>query len=59
MHSIETKIFNYEKKVEANLENFSKQVNEIKELVDTVLASKGGISEWDEEEDDDYLDDSG
>ncbi|WP_341789288.1 hypothetical protein [Rickettsia endosymbiont of Polydrusus tereticollis] len=40
MNSIETKIFNYEKKLAANLENFSKQVNEIKELIDTVLVSK-------------------
>ncbi|WP_341793280.1 MULTISPECIES: palindromic element RPE3 domain-containing protein [unclassified Rickettsia] len=101
MNRVETRIFNYGKNIDANLKNISKQIDEIKELLDIQLnsesfrqdkfkdelsyrtkvgeyrrmsknllvssdrddavfpADKGFISEWDDEDDEDYLDDKG
>nr|WP_253307843.1 hypothetical protein [Rickettsia endosymbiont of Ceutorhynchus assimilis] len=56
MNRVETRIFNYGKNIDTNLKNISKQVDEIKELLDVFPAEKEFISEWDDE---DYLDDKG
>jgi len=57
MNSIETRILDYGKNIDMNLQNISEQIEEIKIQFNSFLVDKEYISKWSEEDEEDDFDD--
>jgi len=57
MNNIETRILNYGKNIDMNLENISKKVDEIQKLINAFPSNAEFISVYDDEDDEDDFDD--
>ncbi|HJD59295.1 MAG TPA: hypothetical protein LFW20_01245 [Rickettsia endosymbiont of Omalisus fontisbellaquei] len=57
MNNVETRILNYGKKIDMNLQNISEQMDEIQKLIGEIPPNAKLIREYNDEDDEDDFDD--
>ncbi|WP_419235444.1 hypothetical protein [Rickettsia endosymbiont of Nabis limbatus] len=57
MNSIETRILDYGRKIDMNLQNISEQINQIQKLIGEIPLDARLVKEYDDEDDEDEFDD--